>query len=522
MTGENFIGYTRSAEGSIIFQTVDPSEGVFLPTDFYCANEDEADRAVKLATDAFDLFSATSLIQRASFLEEVANEIDSLGETLLERYCLESGLDRTRALTERARTLAQLRMMSESLRRGDWLEASIDIVKTPNGTIDLRRVMKGIGPVVVFGASNFPLAYSTAGGDTASALAAGCPVIVKAHPYHAGTNELVAGAVISAAQKTGMPDGVFSSLNDSGFSIGQFLVKHQGVKAVGFTGSYSGGKALFDLAAARNEPIPVFAEMGSLNPIVVLSDVVSDHGERVLDLIAQSVTYGAGQFCTKPGLIFLEGDSASAFGKLLGTKIASSEHSVMLNNGIHSRFHTNRSKLLASSSDAICFSSVPPCTENMGTNTLLVLKAQDFKGNPEFIEEVFGPFSVAVLCDTEQEIIDCLMCLKGQLTCSIFTNELKRRVVADMIRMFEERAGRLIFNGVPTGVTVCPSMTHGGPFPATTDVRFTAVGIDAIRRFLRPITYQNFPDEHLPPALRDANTLGIRRRINGQFSVDNL
>ncbi|MFN5910322.1 MAG: aldehyde dehydrogenase (NADP(+)) [Bacteroidota bacterium] len=522
MTGANFIGYKRSALGSATFQTIDPVTGNNLEVSFTEATIEEVDLSIALAQSCFSVFASTTLVDRAQFLNTIADEIESLGDFLIDRYCNESGLGLQRAIAERTRTVDQLRAFAKEVVKGDWLDVSIDLVETGFSPkrIDIRRMMKGIGPVVVFGAGNFPLAYSTAGGDTASALAAGCPVIVKVHPSHAGTNELVATAIVTAARKTGMPEGVFSSINSHGFDHGQYLVQHPDVKAVGFTGSFSGGMALYKLAALREEPIPVFAEMGSLNPVIVLRDVVEFNTEKVTDLLAESVTADAGQFCTKPGLIFVEEDRKRTFEKLLGQKITAKVAKVMLSPQMCQRYESLRNDALARSGELHYASEGKGL--NVGSNTLAVINADQFLANPEWNQEVFGPFSLLVHCNSSDDIQRCLDVLHGQLTCSLFSEDYDRAFYMRLVSRFEEMAGRIIWNGVPTGVAVCGAMTHGGPYPATTDPRFTAVGPESIRRFLRPVTFQNFPDELLPPALQNLNTLGIRRRINGHFTVENV
>lgn len=523
MTGKNFIGFTLSAEGNRHFRTSNPSTGEFSSTEFIEATSNETDAAVELASNAFSAFNSLEPGRRADFLLEIAREIELLGNQLIDLFCFESGLPVGRAEVERKRTLFQLRSFAAALVQGDWMEASIDTADAnfDPSKPDLRKMLTGLGPVVVFGASNFPLAYSTAGGDTASAFAAGCPIIVKSHPLHAGTSELIAGAIVKAAVNTGMPDGVFSHLNAKDFLIGRQLVSHPLIKGVGFTGSLSGGKALFDLAAARPEPIPVFAEMGSINPVVVFSSAINSKASKLSDQLSFSVTNAAGQFCTKPGLIFLEESVQSeSFIKDLGEKIASSANQVMLHESIFERFESNRIQAIKSQPEKI-FESVDKKGSNTGVQTLLVVDANKFVQQESLRNEVFGPFAVLVRFQNNSELQECLSLIEGSLTTSVFS-ENEELEVKPLIAHLNKKAGRIIFNGVPTGVTVCPSMNHGGPFPATSDSRFTAVGIDAMRRFLRPVAYQNFPQSLLPPALKNSNELGIYRRINGVRSIDSL
>ncbi len=515
MRVKNFIGYTLSAEGNISFRTSNPSTGEGSVLEFFEATADEADRAAELAHLAFDQFNPLLPQKRAEFLIAISEEIEILGDRLIELYCFESGLSTERAEVEKKRTLVQLRSFASALVQGDWLEASIDFADPKNDPPkpDLRKMMTGIGPVVVFGASNFPLAYSTAGGDTASALAAGCPVIIKSHPLHAGTGFLVAEAIIKAAKRTNMPDGVFSNLNSSDFSIGRQLVLHPFVKAVGFTGSIAGGRALFDLAASRKEPIPVFAEMGSTNPVVIMGSALKNEAEHISTVLSSSITTAAGQFCTKPGILFVEeSEYSDMFIQQLGSKIISSPAHVMLHNSIHDRFETGRNTAVAKEHLEL-FENKRNDQLSLGRQTLMVVDSSTYLKEEVLRNEVFGPFAVVVRCRDEEEIIWCLKHIEGSLTASLFTSETPCNEL--LLKTLNNKAGRLIFNGVPTGVTVCPSMNHGGPYPATTDNRFTAVGIDAMRRFLRPLSFQNFPRELLPIALRNENELGINRRVNG-------
>ena len=516
LTGKNYIGLNLSGTGTTTFQSINPATGESLATVFFEATQEEVDQACVLAETAFPLFQSTSIGERANFLVAIAEEIDASME-LEEMYCLESGLDTTRFRVERSRTTNQLRSFADHIQKGHWLEASIDTSQSNNGLQqDLRRSMEGIGPVVVFGASNFPLAYSTAGGDTASALAAGCPVIVKSHPMHPGTGELVAQAIIRAAKRTNIPEGVFSNLNSLSFTIGQKLVQHPSVKAVGFTGSYSGGKALFDLSVRRDEPIPFFAEMGSLNPVFVSKKAQSLNSDELAEKLAISITNDAGQFCTKPGLIFLEACMSSVeFINSLGDRIITKANTRMLGADILNNFHRTSSDLVKLGAEAFIRESTE---KGHGANTLLVVNGNNFLSNPQMHEEVFGPFSIVVLCSEIGMIHKCVRSLRGQLTGTIHCEKDEIEKYKDLFEFVRKKSGRIIYNGVPTGVRVCGSMTHGGPFPASTDPRFTAVGVDAMRRFLRPVSYQNYPDILLPDCLKDKNILSIPRRINGEMN----
>lgn len=517
MTGKNFIGYSLSAEGDRFFRTSNPLTGEFFTTDFYQATQEETEKAVQLADECFEKFNNLLPYQRAEFLVAISEEIELIGEELIELFCFESGLSPERAEIEKRRTLFQLRSFANAIVEGDWMEVSIDTADPKNNPPkpDIRKMMTGIGPVVVFGASNFPLAYSTAGGDTASALAAGCPVIVKSHPLHAGTGSLIANAIVKAAKRTKMPEGVFSNLNAIDFSVGKQLVLHSKVKAVGFTGSLVGGRAIYDLATSRKEPIPVFAEMGSTNPVIVFNSSIQKEGEKIADLLCASITNAAGQFCTKPGIIFIEESILSdPFISNLGNKISSSQKHVMLHASIQERYEVGRIKATQIDHEQL-FEFKDEKASSFGRQTLLVIDASSFQSEETFRNEVFGPFAIVVKCKNLEDILQCFQLIDGSLTAGIFIND-SESIDESFVNLIKTKVGRIIFNGVPTGVTVCPSMNHGGPYPATTDSRFTAVGIDAMKRFLRPVTFQNFPQELLPLALRDANDLGVTRRINGK------
>jgi NADP-dependent aldehyde dehydrogenase len=526
LDGKNFIGYGRSKRGTVTFQTVNPVLNVENPSVFYEASSEEVAEATQLAYQAFPFFSETSNEHRAVFLNAIAEEIMTLDKALIDIYCNETGLPEGRAIGERGRTVNQLRSFAAFLEGGSWMEATIDLPEPDRKPVpkpDLRKMMMPLGPVVVFGASNFPLAYSAAGGDTASALAAGCPVIVKGHPMHAGTGSMVASAIIKAAQKTKMPDGVYSYLNSSSIAVGTLLVKDKRVKAVGFTGSLQGGRALFDLAAQREEPIPVFAEMGSINPVLLLPEALKvDDGEWA-KTIAQSVTLGSGQFCTNPGLLLaIKNPDLERFSETLSEEIKAITPSSMLHPHIARKYEDGKSHMEAQpgiSKIAEYRDSVP---ENFARPTILRVSSADFKENPNLHKEVFGPYSLLVECTGIEDLEQVVAKIEGQLTASLIGTNQELNGYDRVIRMLRDRVGRLIFNGVPTGVEVCAAMQHGGPYPATTDSRFTAVGVDAIKRWLRPVSFQNCPDTLLPMALRNANPLKLERRIDGVWTKANI
>jgi NADP-dependent aldehyde dehydrogenase len=520
MTGKNTIGFSLSSNSERTFQTFNSITGDANPTVFFEATFEEANTAILLAQNAFVHLKSISHKKRATFLDEIAKEINGLGDELIRMYCLESGLSAQRALTERSRTIFQLNSFAKEILNGDWMKASIDVADSSTTPLkpDLRKMMIGLGPVVVFGASNFPLAYSTAGGDTVSALAAGCPVIVKSHPMHAGTGELVAQAITRAAKKTEMPDGIFSNLNALGFEIGQYLVQHSGVQAVGFTGSLRGGRALFDLANQREFPIPVFAEMGSVNPIVILPQILSEKLDIITSQIATSITNDAGQFCTKPGVVITtKSEFANHFVSKLKQKVNEQVSFSMLNPSMLERFEERKKEVL--SCEIHSFSEKEKISgNNIGRQTIVVVDAKQFLSQQKLHNEVFGPLSIVVLCEDLGQLNSVLSSFDGQLTLSLFGTDAEILANKKLVQQVSEKTGRVIFNGVPTGVTVSPSMNHGGPYPATTDARFTAVGVDAMQRFLRPVTFQNCPQELLPVELKNTNSLCIPRRINGEWT----
>ena len=486
------------------------------------ATLDQVDAALQEAQIAFLSYKNINGKKKAEFLSVIADEMEALGGELLSTAMRETNLPEARILGERVRTTGQCRMFADLVEQGSWVEARVDTAlpdRTPLPKPDIRKMLVPIGPVVVFGAANFPLAYSTAGGDTASALAAGCPVIVKAHPAHAATSELVAGAIKKAIDKTGMPKGVFHHLHGNGFDAGQALVKHPLTKAVGFTGSLAGGKALFDIACQRAQPIPVFAEMSSINPVILLPDSLVQHAEKTAAALVGSITQGVGQFCTNPGLIVaIENEALNRFIKSLSKGISNALPGIMLHQGIADNYNKHLAHTLEQKGVTVEAQSSSTATENQGKALVASVLASTFLKNPLLAEEVFGPFSLIVKCKDISELHAVVNHLNGQLTTSIFGDEVEIVKYASMVNMMIEKAGRLIINGVPTGVEVCPSMNHGGPFPATTDSRFTAVGIDAIKRFARPVAFQSFPNSLLPEELQDGNPLGIWRLFNNAWT----
>lgn len=526
LEGQNYIGYQGSKRGHEKFRTFNPELNTENETDFYEATSAEVTEAVVLANKAFITYSETSNAQRANFLNAIADEILQLDDILIKLYCSETGLPEGRAMGERDRTMNQLRSFAKLVEEGSYVDAIIDTEepsRTPVPKPDLRKMMIPLGPVVVFGASNFPLAYSAAGGDTASALAAGCPVIVKGHPMHAGTSSLVAEAILRAAKKTQMPNGVFSHLNSSGHEVGAALVAHPLVKAVGFTGSLRGGRALLDIASNRECPIPVFAEMGSINPVILLPEILKKQHVQWAKTIAQSVTLGSGQFCTNPGLLVgIKSADLEKFTLELASEIKGIAPTSMIHPRIFEAYELNKANMDKQPETRKIATYEDEAKANYGRQSVLKVPATAFIENSKLHQEVFGPFSMLIECENLEELEVVVLHIEGQLTASIIGTKAELNGYDYIIRTLRERVGRLIFNGVPTGVEVCQAMQHGGPYPASTDSRFTAVGVDAIKRWIRPVSYQSCPDDLLPPALKNANPLGIFRTVDGTNTKSEL
>lgn len=499
MNGLNILGAATSNGTGKTFQARSPLDSSLLPETFYEAGPSEVDQALTLAEEAFVTYRRSTGEARGAFLEAIAEEILGAGDALIQRAMAETGLPEARLIGERGRTVGQLRLFAEAARSDRWRDISVDEAipdRQPVPKPHLRRKMIPIGPVIVFGSSNFPLAFSVAGGDTASALATGNPVIVKAHSGHPGTAEIVGGCIQRAAAKCGLPSGVFSMLHGSGRVIGTALVKHPLACAVGFTGSHVAGRALFDLAAARPNPIPVFAEMSSLNPVFILPEALAERAASLAEGLKNSITLGVGQFCTKPGLIFaINGSDLDVMRQSLVEKMSAAAPATMLHEGIRDSFEHNLKHVTGTPGVQVIASTTHPvrreCTH--GTPTLAETTASEYLANPSMAEEVFGPFALIVKADSPSQLQALATSLAGQLTATIHGTARDFAENVDLIEILERKAGRLIANGYPTGVEVCASMTHGGPYPATTDVRFTSVGTAALQRFIRPVTYQDFP-----------------------------
>lgn len=517
--GHNFIAGQRSALGSKVLQSVNASTGEALAYEFHQATEEEVNQACKAASEAFKSYRNTTPEQRALFLEAIADELDALGQDFLDTISQETALPLARLQGERGRTSGQMRLFAKVLRRGDYLGARIDTAlpeREPMPRVDLRQVKIGVGPIAVFGASNFPLAFSTAGGDTASALAAGCPVIVKAHSGHMVTADQVAQAIDRAVASTDMPKGVFSMVYGNG--VGEALVKHPLIQAVGFTGSLKGGQALSAMAAARPNPIPVFAEMSSINPMLMLPAALKNRGDSIAQDLADSVVMGCGQFCTNPGLIIgIKSPEYNQFIEKLTDIIGAKPGQTMLNAGTLESYSSGLEDLMTHEG----FQHLAGQPQKGDHAQPQLLKADVellLAGNQLLQEEIFGPATIVIEVKDKAQLIQALSSMNGQLTAALIADEADFAEFADVVPVLEEKAGRLLLNGYPTGVEVCEAMVHGGPYPATSDARGTSVGTLAIDRYLRPVCYQNYPQSLLPEALKDENPFNILRLVNGEMT----
>ena len=522
ISGEMIIGHQILRGGAGAVRAYDPAKKQDLEPDFGLATPADLARACELADAAVEPYRALPLEQRARFLETIAQRIQDLGPLLIERASQESGLPAARLEGERGRTVNQLRLFAKVVRDGHFLEATLDSAlpeRTPPRP-DLRMRKIPLGAVAVFGASNFPLAFSVAGGDTASSLAAGCPVVVKAHNAHLGTSELVGKAVLQAALECGMPEGVFSLLIGEGNGIGGDLVSHPAIRAVGFTGSRGGGLALAQIAARRKEPIPVYAEMSSINPVYLLPGALAAGGAKLAGAFVDSLTLGVGQFCTNPGLVIgLAGPQLDAFRDAAAAALQLKPAGTMLTAGIHQAYDNAIGKragvggvqLVANGSQ-----EGPGCAARAA---LYQCDAATFLANPALEEEIFGPVSLMIACRNQDEILAVTRHLEGQLTATVHAVESDHALAGALLPLLERKVGRILFNGFPTGVEVSYAMVHGGPFPATSDARSTSVGATAIERFLRPVCYQDVPAGLLPDALKDGNPLGLVRLVDGEVKL---
>jgi NADP-dependent aldehyde dehydrogenase len=518
-------GESRPGSGAA-FQGFDPAAGAQLEPVYHCASVEDLNLAADLAEEAFAIYSKLPGREKARFLRHIADGIETIVSELVERAHRETALPEARLKGESARTIHQLRLFAQVVEEGSWVNARIDPAqpdRKPLPRSDIRSMMRPLGPVAVFGASNFPLAFSVAGGDTAAAFAAGNPVIVKAHHAHPGTSEMVGQVIARSVKECGLPPGVFALLFGAGSEIGAALVDHPRVKAVGFTGSLAAGKALMQRAAARPEPIPCFMEMSSVNPFFVLPDALYSRGQEIARGLFGSFTLGVGQFCTKPGLIFLPRDvTGNIFVAELKAQIEKAgAAAAMLTEGIAKSY---RSGVEARQANGYVETVAEAPSEGAGncftTPVVMQIGARDLLREPELATEIFGPSALVIWYDSREELLKLARSLEGQLTATLHGSERDLAAFADLVAILERKAGRLIVNGFPTGVEVCHAMVHGGPYPATSDSRATSVGTYSIYRFVRPVCYQDFPQAALPEELKNQNALGIWRLVDGEFTRD--
>ncbi|MGE8426527.1 MAG: aldehyde dehydrogenase (NADP(+)) [Sphingobacterium sp.] len=480
-------------------------------------NANEIDYVVKQAEAGFQFLQKTDVVERAELMYAIAAEIEALGDILIETAHLETALPLGRLQGEKARTVNQWRRYADAVKTGLYSEARID--RDPNGQFDLRKYNKGLGPVVVFGASNFPFAFSTAGGDTASAIGAGCSVIVKAHPAHLKTSQLMAEAIGRAVSKYGAPSGVFNHVLSDSFTVGQQLVSHSFVKAVAFTGSFRGGKALFDLGQSRPDPIPVFAEMGSVNPVFLLPDYLASNLEHFAKQYITSLLLGVGQFCTNPGiLVSVGGEQLDRLKVELKKELQAAATGKMLHAGILDSYNRLKGEMVQYDGVSILKEGQDNTAQDFAQALLAETEASQVLANPKLLEEVFGPFGLIISCTDLHEMQNVMEQLEGQITITFAASAQDIREYPALFTIAQDKCGRLLFQGMPTGVEVQYAMQHGGPYPATTDARFTSVGPDAVKRFIRPISFQNWPNEFLPKELQNGNPLQIDRLVNQQWT----
>lgn len=519
LAGRSLIGFREGqGHGEPLYAT-DPTTGERLQPGFVPATEQEVDTAARLAAEAFESYCHVSGRERAAFLRTIAAKIESIAGEIVERAGLETALPAGRLQAETGRTVAQLRLFAQVAEEGSWVNARIDLAdpgRKPAPKPDIRSMLRPLGPVVVFGASNFPLAFSVAGGDTASALAGGNTVIVKAHAAHPGTSELVGRAIQESVRECGLPEGVFSLLFGSGSQVGTALMEHRLVKAGGFTGSRAAGRTLMDVAAARPEPIPFYAEMSSTNPVFVLPGALRERAETIAAGLHTSFTLGAGQFCTKPGMVFLPQDSGN-FTEKLRQLVSGSSSFHLLTHAIHSSYGSATSERKKDATVKLVAEGAQSASGFSACPMLFETDATTFLGS-NLDEEIFGPTTLLVRNASRDQLLAIARSLEGHLTATVHGSEQDLQEYADLVAVLESKVGRLVFNGFPTGVEVTHAMVHGGPYPSTSDGRSTSVGTQAIFRFTRLVCYQGFPDSALPDALKNSNPLNIWRMINGEMS----
>lgn len=521
-TGSLLIGQREVVAAADTYRAVDPATGTTLEPAFAAASAQDVDRAATLAAAAADAYRATSPQQRATFLETIASGIEALGAPLIERAMTETGLQRARLEGERGRTAGQLRLFARVLRAGLWQQVTIDSAlpeRQPARRPDLRMQQIALGPVAVFGASNFPLAFSVGGGDTASALAAGCPVVVKAHPSHPGTSEMVARVVQQAVKECGLPEGTFSMVGGTGNDVGMQLVTHPAIQAVGFTGSRAGGLALCRIARERPQPIPVYAEMSSINPVFVLPAALEARAESIATAFVDSLVLGTGQFCTNPGIVLgVAGSGWDRFVAAVAAAVVTRPAGTMLNEGIHRAYGRGVERITAASGVVAVARGQDAGAGYSAQAVVHQTEARVFGAEPALQDEVFGPSGVLVRCADSAEMRAAAERFEGQLTVTLQLDPDDHAAARELLPVLERRAGRILVNGFPTGVEVSYAMVHGGPYPATSDARTTSVGAHAIERFLRPVCYQDFPAALLPSALKPDNPDAVWRLVDGELS----
>jgi alpha-ketoglutaric semialdehyde dehydrogenase len=528
LLGHSIINGKPREVGGAEFAGIDPTTGAQLDPVYHGAGAEDVDLAANLAEEAFEVYSKLPGKEKARFLRHIANGLEAIKAEIVDRAHRETALPEVRLQGEAARTINQLRLFAQVVEEGSWTMARIDPAqpdRKPLPRSDVRSVLRPLGPVAVFGSSNFPLAFSVAGGDTASAFAAGNPVIVKAHSAHPGTSEIVGQVICDSVRECGLPAGTFAVLFGSGAQVGAALVEHSAVKAVGFTGSLSAGKSLMDIAAARPEPIPCFMEMSSTNPVYVLPEALRTRTAQIASGLFGSFTLGVGQFCTKPGLVFLPRDaSADALVAELVAQVEKGSPAPMLTEGICRSYKSGIAQRERNTRVEVLAQAVR--TDGVGPVDVLPVifqvDANDLLKDPNLEKEIFGPTTLIIRYDNQDELIDLTRALEGQLTATLHGSDADIAAFAGLISILERKAGRLVVNGFPTGVEVCHAMVHGGPYPATSDSRHTSVGTQAIYRFVRPVCYQDFPQAALPDELKNGNPLGILRMVDGVFTRDPL
>lgn len=527
LTGRSILGYSSGETRGQSFRAMNPATGADIQPQFYSAATEDVNQAGLLAERAFADWSRASGKTKGALLRKIADKIESLKDELVERVAAETALPVPRIKSELFRTSSQLRLFAQVVEEGSWLAARIDQAdpgRTPLPKPDVRSFYRAIGPVAVFCASNFPLAFSVAGGDTASALAAGNPVVVKAHGAHPGTAEIVGQAIRDAARECNAPEGVFSLLFDAGVEVGVSLVKHPAIKAVGFTGSLQGGRALMDAAASRPEPIPVYAEMGSINPVFILPGAMRERAAEIAKGLHASVTLGAGQFCTKPGIVVAAADSAEAFSSNLRELMRAGGDFTLLTSRVHEAYLSGtRARSAQQGISKVSQPDAAPAASGFRVpSALFETTASAFTRDPKLHAEIFGPATMLVTHSSRQELLQLARSLEGHLTATIHGTEQDLRDYADLVAILESKVGRIVFNGYPTGVEVCHAMVHGGPYPATSDGRSTSVGTNAIYRYARLVCFQSFPNASLPDELKNENPLGIWRLVDGNQTREPL